>query len=265
MTLQIRPARNIDDCLHVEAIQRVIWTEPGFGPVPYHLLITAAKNGGVLLMAWDDDQPIGFVFSFVGQTRQGGFKHCSHMAAVLPGYQHQQIGYQLKLAQRKQVLAQGIKHVTWTFDPLIARNAYFNLHKLGATCHTYLRHTYDTETQKQEALLASDRFQVDWWLDSPQVERRLHQQTASPRLVQANVLNPQGPQGPTAALSEAQHLIRIPLDIEAIKQTDLALAQAWQEQVRHLFETAFAAGYRATDFVRLADASYYILTPNGLT
>jgi len=260
MTIEIRPVKTVDDCRHVEIIQKATWTSDDFGYVPFHLLITAAKNGGVLLLAWEGLDPVGFVFSFVGRTPTGQFKHCSHMAAVLDGYQGQGIGYRLKLAQREQALKQGIPLITWTFDPTISLNAHFNLGKLGAVSKTYVRHNYDTRAEAASNTFATDRFQVDWWIESDHVQTRLGEEDNNISVDPDRILNPDGPAGAIRPIEAEAHFVEIPPNIDRILEADPALALAWQNQLRQIFEPAFNAGYTAFDFIRTEDKGYYYLT-----
>ena len=140
--MEIRPVSEHAEYLATERLQSEVWNLPDVEIVPLHVLVTAAKNGGLLLGAFDGDRLAGFVFGFPGLTADGRLKHCSHMAGVHPDYRDQNLGYRLKLAQREVVLSQGIDLITWTFDPLEARNAWLNFHKLGAVCNTYLRNVY---------------------------------------------------------------------------------------------------------------------------
>jgi predicted GNAT superfamily acetyltransferase len=261
MTLRIEPVTTIDDCFEVVALQNQTW--PNFGAIPYHLLTVFAKHGGVVLLARDGSKSVGCVIGFIGRTPQGQPKHHSHMAMVLPSHQHQGIGYQLKLAQRERVLAQGIKLMTWTYDPLLARNAYFNLMKLGAVCNTFLRGVYDRPHAEDDPHhLPSDRFLVTWRLASPHVERRLAATAPPAPLAEAEaapLLNPGGPAEALQPLSQPHHRFQIPTNFEAHTAQQPALALAWQSQLRHAFEAAFAEGYTVVDFIRGPDFSEYVL------
>ncbi|HSN73476.1 MAG TPA: GNAT family N-acetyltransferase, partial [Anaerolineae bacterium] len=171
--ITIHPLTTHDEIHAVEQLQRDAWGVPDLEIVPLHMLITPPRNGGLLLGAYDGERLVGFVFGFLGLTADGRLKHCSHMAGVHPDYRDQGVGYQLKLAQRGHVLAQGIDLITWTFDPLETRNAGLNFHKLGAVCNTYLRNLYGEMHDVLNAGLPSDRFQVDWWVGSQRVAERL--------------------------------------------------------------------------------------------
>ena len=135
----------------VENLQRKIWSGDDTEIVPGHLLLTAVHNGGLLIGAFSinenkrgatvyvdgedsEETLVGFVFSFPGfqlSQEKIKLKHCSHMLAVLPEHENFGIGFALKRAQWQMVRHQGIQWITWTYDPLLSRNAHLNIHRLG--------------------------------------------------------------------------------------------------------------------------------------
>ena len=187
MAIVYRRIETIDEYRAIEDLQAQVWGSDARDVVPLHLLLTANKNGGLALGAFDPDLTppddlIGFVFGFVGLTAAGQVKHCSHMLGVLPQYRDRGIGEELKRRQRDFVLAQGITLMTWTFDPLQSRNARLNLRKLGAICRTYARNLYGTMSDRLNAGIPSDRFEVEWFLASRHVEARLARAEPEPDL-----------------------------------------------------------------------------------
>lgn len=264
MKIEIRPITGYHEYMACEELQRVVWG--AFGAVPYHLLLTVQKNAGLCLGAFDLDAPaaplVGFVFGFLARTEDGRLKHASHLAGVLPAYRNAQVGERLKWAQRDYALAQGLELMTWTFDPLISRNARLNLAKLGAVCCTYVRNIYGPEPEDPQGELPSDRFRVDWWLRAPQVAARHDAPpaltTAAALRAMAPLVNPD-PQGPTDELSGERCLIQIPVEIEALKASDLPRARAWRYQLRALAEGAFATGFTVTDYARDGAIGLYLL------
>ena len=128
----------------VEELQKDVWGIPDLDVVPLSHLVAAKAAGGVLLGAFDRETLIGFVYGFVSYE-QGTVAHHSHMLAVNPAYRNFNLGYKLKLAQRERVLVQGIRVMTWTFDPLQSLNAYFNFSKLGVLSDRYFVNFYGEE------------------------------------------------------------------------------------------------------------------------
>ncbi len=143
---------------------------------PAHVLVTAQKNGGLVLGAFEPGgEMVGFLFGFLGTTADGNLKHVSHQMGVHPQYRGLNLGYLLKRAQRGEVRRQGLDLITWTYDPLETVNASLNLTQLGAVNSTYLRNVYGEIRDSLNRGLPSDRFQVDWWVRSQWVHERLSQ------------------------------------------------------------------------------------------
>lgn len=275
MNLVIRPLRDIAEYKQIEALQRAVWHFTETQLTPDNVLVTAAKNGGVVLAAFDHqhdpEQAVGFVFGFIGRRSDGRYKHCSHLLGVLPAYQSQQVGYQLKLAQRDAVLQQGIDLITWTFDPLQSKNAYLNLHKLGAVVQRYIPNAYGAMNDDINRGMPSDRLEVDWHLASAHVQAHLSPPDAAPsvaNLLAAGVpiINPAADDNcPSAAvhpLAGPRLLVQAPRDINALKRANHAAALAWQEQVRAMLTRAFASGYTAVNMLSAEQRSYYLLAQN---
>ncbi len=279
-----------EEIAQVEELQRVVWG--GIDAVPSHLLLTAAHNGGLVMGAYDNERLVGFVFGFIGlfqkDKKSSEIKHCSHMLAVLPEYQSRGVGYKLKRAQWQWVRKQGIELITWTYDPLESRNANLNIAKLGAVCNTYHREVYGEMQDGLNAGLPSDRFQVDWWVNSRRVYSRLsrrprkrldlaHFISAETQTLNATRLNPEGlpePLAETVSLPKSRKdqplllLVEIPPDFQSLKARDKNLALRWRLHARELFENLFARGYLITDFVHLSgnqSRSYYVLSQGDTT
>jgi predicted GNAT superfamily acetyltransferase len=258
MGVIIRPVQTIDEYHACEALQRQAWPmDDDLEVVPLHLLLSVHNNGGLLLGAFDGDEMVGFVFGHPGLTGEGKLKHCSHMMGVRPQKQSTGIGYQLKLAQRQAVLEQGLDLVTWTYDPLLSRNAYLNLHKLGVVSRTYLPDHYGPLCDGLNAGLPTDRFEVEWWIASPRVQGRLGGREGDPLrapAVQANRTRRTAagflePGALTLEAGPAMVLVEIPDDYQAMKAAVPALALDWRLATRQLFAFYFAAGYTAVDFL----------------
>jgi predicted GNAT superfamily acetyltransferase len=250
-----------------------------------NLTVAIARNGGIALGAFAGDEMIGFVFGILGTSRRFGpeapatvkLKHHSHMLAVLPEWRSEGVGYALKVAQGEAARAQGLRLMTWTYDPLESHNALLNMSKLGAVCDTYYRDYYGQMRDVLNAGLPSDRFQVDWYIDSQRVATRLSGQRG--RLEREHftragtvLLNPAQldaalprPSENVAELKGDLALVEIPSDFQSLKRADEALALAWRMQTREIFERAFGRGYLVTDFVfePTPGRGFYVLTHTG--
>jgi predicted GNAT superfamily acetyltransferase len=259
----------------VESLQRLVWTAPDIEIVPKDLLLAVVHNGGLAIGAFVEDDLVGAVFGFPGfYTTPDGprLKHHSHILAVHPDWRAQGIGFALKRAQWQMVRKQGIDRITWTFDPLISRNAHLNIVRLGAVCSTYLRSAYGDMQDGLNAGLPSDRFQLDWWLNTERVRRRLsrrsrpaltlsHYRAAEATLLEARLDRESmaRPSEELLPLTGNLFLVEIPFDFPALKAVDLCLARDWRFYTREVFENAFAADYLVTDFVNDNGRSFYVL------
>lgn len=265
----------------VEALQRMVWPGSETDVVPAHVFITAVHNGGLVIGAFDHGQIIGFVFGFPGleSTPDGPRpKHCSHMMGIHPDHRDSGVGFALKRAQWQMVRHQGLDHITWTYDPLLSRNARLNISKLGAVCNTYRRSEYGEMRDGLNAGLPSDRFQVDWWINTRRVDRRLSKRARRPlkleNFAKADLqplysvhvsLQTGGLPRPPEHFSPLEGhlaLAEIPADFIALKDADFSLARDWRFFSREVFETSFAEGYIVTDFVFDQGRSFYVLS-NG--
>ena len=270
-----------EDMNAVEELQRAVWPGSETDVVPAHMLITAVHNGGIVAGAFVDGRMIGFVFGFPGleSTPDGPRpKHCSHMMGIHPEYRDSGVGFALKRAQWQMVRHQGLDHITWTYDPLLSRNAYLNVSKLGAVCNTYRRSEYGDMRDGLNAGLPSDRFQVDWWINTRRVERRLDKHPRRPLKLDDfskaelyPLYEPHAARQAGGWIRPPEHyphleghllLAEIPSDFNALKDADFPLARDWRFFSREIFETAFSAGYIVTDFIFENGHSFYVLS-NG--
>lgn len=265
-TYQIRTIETPAELNLVVDLQRDVWPGADIEIVPAHVLLTAAHSGGLVAGAWADEQLAGFVFGFLGFHEHGNarhLKHCSHMLGVHPEHRSSGAGFALKRYQRAHVLRQGIDHITWTFDPLLARNAHLNIAKLGAVCNTYLVDLYGDLADGLNAGLPTDRLQVDWWIATPWVAEHLSDDP-TPRLsveshmaAGALALNPPDASGnpiPPAAPAvdaplPAALLLDLPADFQALKTADRDLALRWRLGVRAALRALFARDYVISDFL----------------
>lgn len=281
---RIEALSNWDQMLVVEDLQAEIWSGSNAEIVPAHMLLTIALNGGVLLGAFDGERLIGFVMGFVGvdprspnRVAMARLKHASHMLGVLPEYRDRGVGLQLKLAQRRIVLNQGIRLISWTYDPLQSRNAYLNIRKLGALSRAYLPDHYGSLRDDLNRGMATDRFMVEWWITSSRVETRV--QGSRKPLDLAHILAAGGvkansvslnddnlpvPDGMLDGLDGNLVVVEIPSEFNELRSQNPSLADQWREHTRRLFVRAFEAGYIVTDFVYFKEErlprSYYLLS-----
>jgi predicted GNAT superfamily acetyltransferase len=278
----IKIIENIQEMHQVEELQRLVWRESETDIVPAHLMNSAVHNGGLLLGAFVDQELVGFVFGFLGfySTPDGPrLKHYSSMLGVRSEWRDQGVGFALKRAQWQMVRHQGIDRITWTFDPLLSRNAWLNITRLGAVCSLYLRDFYGKMNDIFNQGLPSDRFDADWWVNSHRVNRRLSRRRRNDlSLVHflsggAQIYNPAEmdinhlPHPVASSIVQVGKdlpilLVEIPADFQELKEADIKLAMEWRLQSRLIFEALFKAGFMVTDFVHSNNEptrSYYVL------
>lgn len=251
---EIRLVRTHDEFAACEAMSRDIWGAAERNVVPRELLLTMQHNGGLVHGAFlQTGRLVGFCFAFLGM-RDGQLRLCSHQLGVIPELRGTGVGIALKQAQRYDALRLGYELVTWTFDPLEARNAYINLHRLGCIARLYDRDHYGAMEDELNRGLPSDRFEAEWWL------RRAKPVAAADPLVMVRMSADGEPVRELLDLSARRAvLISVPPDFQAVKRASLELALRWRMETRAAFEAALAAGLIAVDFRR--DGTY-VMAPS---
>jgi predicted GNAT superfamily acetyltransferase len=207
--------------------------------VPSAIFVVAHHTGGQILVAFDGPKLVGFTMALAGLRPGLAFLH-SHMTAVLPEYQNRGIARRLKLLQREDALARGIKLVEWTFDPLELKNAHFNLVRLGAVIRRYVPDCYGLTSSPLHAGIPTDRLVAEWWLDSDRVKG----------ILAGNAMS-----------QKSSARISLPSCIGEIKARDRAAALRIQSEARAQFEAWFAKGYVTTSIEGRGDTTDYILEP----
>ena len=172
--MEIRECVTLDELAECVALQREVFALPEVELSPARHFVVTRNAGGFTLGAYVGGRLAGFVLS-VPAFQRGERAFYSHMTGVRPEFQSHGIGAKLKWAQRTRALSEGVRYLKWTFEPVKARNAYFNLEKLGATVREYKLNFYGTDyaTSSGSELkigLQSDRLFAEWDLESPKVK-----------------------------------------------------------------------------------------------
>lgn len=273
----IEPVRDGPGYRACERLQKEVWGFTDLAVIPDHLIHMVTGAGGLLLGAFDGIGPgremLGFTLSVVGLLDGKTLRHHSLMAAVRPDWQDRGIGYALKCAQREHVLAQGIRIITWTFDPLESRNAYFNLNKLGGVVAHYLPNYFGELRDQRNRGLDTDRFLCQWYLDSPRVVSYLSG-GKPPDLALGDVetINRtqrtgsgfRAPAGFRPDLQGANLLFEIPSDLQAMRKADLDLARTWRLEARRALGGYLDQGYLVTSLFRQGERSFLVLEKAAL-
>jgi predicted GNAT superfamily acetyltransferase len=222
--MEIRKIESLAEMREVEQLQREIWGVDDLEVYPALALKPQTEVGGILIGAFDEGRMVGFVFGFPGILDGETIIH-SDMLGISENYRSHNLGYLLKLAQREEALKHGIERITWTFDPLQSRNAYFNFNKLGVIADRYYVDYYGV-TSSFLHRFGTDRLWVTWLLNSERVKSRI-----------------EGGMKPTppASIGESQLVIEIPTEITANHER-------WRETTRQAFTSAIGEGYVVEEF-----------------
>lgn len=267
--MEIRPMESWEEFRACERLQREVWGSEFREIAPASLLKVSRRLGGVVTGAFPDGdgELTGFVFGLTG-LEEGRPVHWSHMLAVREGRRGEGIGRRLKEHQRRELLELGVGTVYWTFDPLVAGNAHFNLNRLGVRVEEYVPQMYgDTESDLHRGI-GTDRFVVAWDLEAyrpparsageetPEVEGGPAGEDPS-----AAVPDPSAVPG-EAEMGEAPPVLRIdiPSDILAVRRRDPEEARRWRERTRGAFVSRLGSGYEVTGFVPGPERGHYLLT-----
>jgi len=242
--LDIRECTTLEQLGECVDLQREVFALPEVELSPVRHFVVTRNAGGFTLGAYDGDRLAGYVLSVPAFLR-GERAFYSHMTGVRGEYQSLGVGARLKWAQRERALAEGVKYIKWTFEPVKARNGYFNLEKLGAIVCEYQRNFYGTdyavspESGKQIGL-QSDRLFAEWHLESDKVTAL----AAGEKYIVAG---------------EPEAEVEIVNDWSTLVGSDPAAALELQLRVRRDFEAAFAAGLVGRSFRRDPDRPAYLL------
>lgn len=246
----LRGCESLDELGACVRMQGDVWGYEGNDIIPRRAFIVARHIGGQVIGAFEEQSGllVGFAMALPGvkQTVTGepprAYLH-SHMLAVDPGWRNEGLGQQLKRFQREEALSRGIDHMEWTFDPLEAKNAFLNIHRLGATVGCYLPEFYGVSSSRLQNGLPTDRLVAEWSLRSSRVAAAMA-----------------GDFGPIPLVEER---IMIPAQMADWKAAgEVARALEVQRTVRKQFQQAFHAGLTVVNFcIDEAGNGIYELAP----
>lgn len=240
----------------LEDVQVAAWGYSDREVTPGTLLRISCVTGGIVLGAYsttteEQEVPVGLAFGFPALVKGRSWHH-SHLLAVRPAWRGSGVAVALKLAQRERALRQGLTRMTWTFDPLIPRNARLNLGKLGAVSTEYHADWYALSDDRTTAFPA-DRLMVEWDLTRPHVSR------PAPFPSGARALEAQGtaPGTPNLALEDFRVLAEVPTRLEQLSEEERL---AWRLTLRQTLSAFLARGYAVIDLAREGERAYYVLS-----
>jgi predicted GNAT superfamily acetyltransferase len=240
----IRECTTIDEFDTCVRLQREVFHMPDLELSPRRHLIVSRLAGGWILGAFAADELVGFVHHLVA-VRDAEIIGYSHMMAVSAEYQNRGLGARLKWAQRERAVGEGRNFIRWTFEPMQARNAHFNLNRLGVVIRSYGVNFYgwDAGTEAiadgKQFNIDSDRLIAQWELRTPRVEQL------------ARGERPAQDAAPVAR-------VEIPPDWNRLRREDGHKAQSELLRVRSEFQTHFAAGFVCSGFERNGERPCYL-------
>ncbi|MFP5219292.1 MAG: GNAT family N-acetyltransferase [Actinomycetes bacterium] len=231
----------LEDVQAAAALFCRIWRTPADRPPLSAEVMRALEHAGAYVAgAWDGGELVGASAGFLGLEGVAPLLH-SHISGV--GRPGRGIGVALKLHQRAWALERGITAITWTFDPLVRRNAWFNLTKLGAVGVEHLVDFYGPMTDGVNSGESSDRLLCRWDLTAPV---RPHDGDGGVEVLAEREGLPLARPGAAGDV----RLVALPPDIEALRRADPGASAAWRLAVRDALEAGFSAGLRARGTTR---------------
>ncbi|HUQ61450.1 GNAT family N-acetyltransferase [Lentzea sp.] len=248
----VRQLTEYAELVATQQLYESIWRPTGDGgtpPVNAELLRAMAKAGSYVAGAFDGDELVGACIGFCSPPAAGALH--SHIAGVAAGMRGRNVGYAMKLDQRTWALERGLTEVTWTFDPLVRRNAHFNLGKLAADATEYLPDFYGSMDDDINGGGETDRLLVRWPITSPEVVAACEghpRTTAATGVIGLGISEDGLPVRGTCSASTV--LVAVPPDVETLRATNPAAATEWRYAVRDVLGGLLAAGARITGFDR---------------
>lgn len=248
-SVAVRQLVDRDECADGSALLARIWgTQLVSAPFTGDVLTSLLHAGGCILGAFDGSSMVGLTVGIAGAPKTDELY--SMIAGVDAGHAGRGVGLALKLAQRVWALEHGATSMVWTFDPLIRRNAHFNINRLGVRIEQYLRDFYPPMHDALNRADLTDRLVAVWDLLAPRLR--------GPDPADATVvLHADADSEPVrSATAGAVWLVGTPKDIEAIRVQDATLARRWRMSIREVMHEAQRAGHRITGFT---ESGQYVL------
>ena len=223
-SIQVRELDNLQDQDFGRKIFDITWSMDAGTEITPNLLQAMVYSGSYLSGAFIDNKIVGAAFAF--PATNGGLHLHSHMTAVLPEFRDKGVGYALKIDQWNWAKKKTYSHLSWTFDPLVRRNAKLNIAKLGVDISAYHPNFYGDMPDALNAGDESDRLMVSWItdIDTPKARELITKPETG------------------------DILIEIPEDIVAIRSKNQSESMKWRRQVREQFLAAFEKNGKVVGF-----------------
>ncbi|WP_293696105.1 GNAT family N-acetyltransferase [uncultured Agrococcus sp.] len=239
----VRPVDDLGEFVEIRRLFDFTWGgDPTNPTVTAELLRALSKSGAPVIGAYDAGGLVGGSVGFFGPPDERALH--SHVTGVLDSARGRSVGFALKLFQRAWAFDRGLAAIMWTFDPLVRRNAHFNIVKLGALPVEYLQNFYGEMHDDINGTDDSDRLLMRWAVD----------ECASPVCtaewesveVALSVGSSGGPD--VHDVSGTLVSVAVPHDIELLRRRDPAVAKAWRGAVRREMAQRLSASGRIVGF-----------------
>ena len=255
--LQVRPLESMADLMAASSLFAAVWGTTAEGvPVHSEVLRSLVHAGGLVSGAYADGDLVG---AAVLAPAAGAGEGYGMIAASAPGVADRGVGRALKQHQRAWGLEHEYVAMSWTFDPLVARNAHLNLTTLGALAVDYVPAFYGTMSDAINGSDEADRLVARWEFASPRTVAAAVA-PVEPRVPDTDAGEP-GPDGePSVVRADGDLWLRAPRDIVELRRGRPALAKAWRAHFRGHLTTALADGLVGTGCSR---SSWYVFTAGG--
>jgi predicted GNAT superfamily acetyltransferase len=255
VAFEIRELHDFEELRDLAELFAVVWGRAGEPPIGSDVLKALAQSGNYVSGAYRDGRLVGGLVGWFAGTPPDELHLHSHILGVLPGSETHGLGFELKQHQRRWCMARGLRVIEWTTDPLVRRNGYFNLTKLGADAPAYLINVYGEMRDGINAGEESDRLLIRWHLDSERAARAATGNAVEPELASLRgevVLAVDASGGPRASQRRDARVLlcQVPEDIVAVRRVDPAMARAWRVALREAMAGALAAGYELSGATR---------------
>lgn len=250
--VSVHEVRDAPGCRTVLDLLNSIWGSSQPEVLDLGFMVALAHAGNLVLRADVDGVPVGGAVGFNGPPHS---PFHSHIVGVTSNAHGRGVGKAIKLYQRAWCLERGLDTMSWTYDPLVGRNAYFNLVRLGARATTYHPDFYGAMRDAINAGHGSDRMVINWDLTRPPgAPAGAVDLAAIPQVIESVGRTPAYTPEATAAATTV--LLAVPRDIERLRVEDAPSAQAWRTATRAAFTDLLERGWAVTGFTR--DGSYVL-------
>ena len=264
MKVIVRPLETPGEFEQAESVQMSAWGMGPLGAAPKEVMIAAKDNGGFVLGAFEGKRMVGFALTLVGY-KGGSVYMYSHMTGVAKEYQSKGIGYLINRSGAKSASGGASRSYAWTFDPLIARNASFNVKKLGVIARNYLVDYYGPMQDSINAGWPTDRFLCEWHI-RPEVLRivqayRRQQPRDAHVVIRKRGIEPDVVCEDWSIDTEAEWaLVDIPRDVVGLKARRPEDGMRWRTSTREILRPISQSGYSAVALLERAGSLRYLLT-----